>query len=229
MKTFRTLSMLITLTILFGFATISPASASGPIDLINDLIADVESMNLQQGINNSLDAKLDAALQALADMNDNNDAAATNALNAFINAVEAQRGNKITESQADILIGASQAVINAINNPLSSGCQALNLYAPSAQTHPAGWDHYFGVTLNAGEIVHVELTGTVDVVDVYNFLYIEVASITQDLYESTGPDFSFGDTETISLDFTVAADGEHFFLLGVQPTLVDASITCTAG
>jgi len=61
----------------------------------------VETFNLQQGIENSLDAKLDSALNALSDVNQNNNQAAINSLQAFINAVNAQRGSKITNEQAD--------------------------------------------------------------------------------------------------------------------------------
>lgn len=71
-------------------------------------------MKIQQGIENSLDAKLDAAQQALSDVNQNNNQAAINSLQAFISAVEAQRGNQITNQQADILIAAAQAIINSL-------------------------------------------------------------------------------------------------------------------
>ena len=63
------------------------------------------------GIENSLDAKLDSAVQALADMNDNNDVAAINSLQAFINAVQAQGGEKIPEAEADALISAAEGTI----------------------------------------------------------------------------------------------------------------------
>jgi len=79
--------------------------------LINGLINDVLLLNLQQGIANSLDAKLDAALEAVDDLNTNNDVAAINALEAFINAVQAQSGNKIPEADADALIAAAQEII----------------------------------------------------------------------------------------------------------------------
>lgn len=76
----------------------------------------VIELNLHQGIENSLDAKLKTVEQALADLNENNDVAAINALGAFINAVEAQRGNKISEEDADKLIAAVQAIIAAIES-----------------------------------------------------------------------------------------------------------------
>jgi hypothetical protein len=87
---------------------------SDPALAILDLIDKVAEMNLQQGIDNSLDAKLDAALNALDDINQNNDVAAINSLNAFINAVEAQRDQKITSAQADELIADATDIITLL-------------------------------------------------------------------------------------------------------------------
>ena len=84
------------------------------VDVV-DLAQDVIALNLQQGISNSLDAKLDAAMQALDDINESNDGAAINTLQAFINAVEAQRGNKIPEADADALIAVAQEIINLLS------------------------------------------------------------------------------------------------------------------
>ncbi len=75
------------------------------------LIDQVEALNLQQGIDNSLDAKLESALNALDDINDNNNAGAVGSLQAFMNAVEAQRGNKILDADADALIAAIEEII----------------------------------------------------------------------------------------------------------------------
>ena len=83
----------------------------GPSDEINELIATVISLDIQKGISTSLDAKLDTVLQAIDDVNQNNDIAAINSLNAFINAVEAQRDKKITDAEADDLIEAAQGII----------------------------------------------------------------------------------------------------------------------
>jgi hypothetical protein len=79
---------------------------------IQRLISLVTNLNLQHGIENSLDAKLEAAEQALNDINQNNDVAANNSLQAFINAVEAQRGKMIPEAVADLLISATQEIID---------------------------------------------------------------------------------------------------------------------
>lgn len=87
-----------------------------PEVMIQNLIDTVLSLNLQQGISNSMDAKLEAALSALDDTNSNNDVAATNSLNALINAIEAQRGGKITDEDADNLIADVQAIINALQS-----------------------------------------------------------------------------------------------------------------
>jgi hypothetical protein len=81
-----------------------------PVDAIENLAIAVFAMNLQNGIENSLDSKLDAAINALIDANVNNDGAACNSLAAFINAVEAQRDNKITSAQADQLIASAQQI-----------------------------------------------------------------------------------------------------------------------
>lgn len=56
------------------FAVLNPAEA------IEDLIEKAMNLNLQQGIENSLDAKLDAALQTLDDLKENNNVAAINTL-----------------------------------------------------------------------------------------------------------------------------------------------------
>ena len=85
-----------------------------PREATQNLINDVIALNLQQGISNSLDAKLEAVIAALEDVNSNNDVAAINSLGAFIAAVEAQSGQKITTAAADALILAAQAIIDAL-------------------------------------------------------------------------------------------------------------------
>lgn len=94
--------------------TLTP-DAVDPIAAVQDLEATVIDMNLQNGIENSLDSKLDAVLNALSDVNSNNDGAACNSLQAFINSVEAQRGNKITSAQADQLIASAQQIQALLN------------------------------------------------------------------------------------------------------------------
>ena len=85
-----------------------------PIGLLQYLAVSVIDLNLQTGIENSLDAKLSAALNAIDDLNQNNDVAAINSIGAFINAVETQRGNKILEADADVLITLAQRIIDLL-------------------------------------------------------------------------------------------------------------------
>tara|TARA_B100001123_G_scaffold213524_1_gene241118 strand:- start:11502 stop:11666 length:165 start_codon:yes stop_codon:yes gene_type:complete len=54
---------------------------------------------------------LDAAVSSL---ERGDDGAAVNQLEAFINKVEAQRGKKISDEDADTLIALAQAIIDAI-------------------------------------------------------------------------------------------------------------------
>ena len=85
-----------------------------PEELITELVNVVIELNLQHGISNALDSKLDNVLKALEDANANNDVSAINALFAFINSVEAQRGKTISDADADSLIAAAQAIIDSL-------------------------------------------------------------------------------------------------------------------
>ncbi|MFX0202117.1 MAG: hypothetical protein ACFFCW_38895 [Candidatus Hodarchaeota archaeon] len=57
--------------------------------MLQELVDTVISINLQQGVSNALDAKLDTVISALDGASENNDVAAIKSLYAFINAVEA--------------------------------------------------------------------------------------------------------------------------------------------
>ena len=59
---------------------------------------------------------LDAVVRALDDLNQNNDVAAINSLEAFINEVEAQRGKKISDAEADALIALAKQIIYQLNS-----------------------------------------------------------------------------------------------------------------
>ena len=77
-----------------------------------DIIQEVETLDLPKGIENSLVAKLNAALKAF----ENGDyGAAINILNAFINQVTAQSGKKILPEDAEQLIGSAEALIAYIS------------------------------------------------------------------------------------------------------------------
>ncbi|UCG14575.1 MAG: PKD domain-containing protein [Deltaproteobacteria bacterium] len=82
-----------------------------PGEAAHNLIFDIEASNLPQKIENSLVSKLDSAISSLDDGKEN---AAENKLNAFINQIEAQRGKKITDEEADALVSAAQRIIDNI-------------------------------------------------------------------------------------------------------------------
>ena len=87
-----------------------------PAELLAQLVQDVIDLDLDRGAENRLLAKLGSALQKLDDGNKNNDVALINSLEAFINAVEAQAGKKITETDADDLIDSAQKIIDLLNS-----------------------------------------------------------------------------------------------------------------
>jgi hypothetical protein len=84
-----------------------------PIELLDMLADDVIDLNLRRGIENSLLAKIDTAIAKLEDGNAKNDKAAVRILRAFINAVKAQKGKKIS-ANADDLIEAAQQIIDML-------------------------------------------------------------------------------------------------------------------
>lgn len=86
-----------------------------PVDAILEMSELIEAMDIHKGIYNSLLAKLDAALEKLEDDNKNNDIAAINILKAFINAVNAQHGKNILETDADVLIDTVHQIIDLLN------------------------------------------------------------------------------------------------------------------
>ncbi len=88
-----------------------------PEEALQDLITEVVNLNIYEGISSSLDAKLGTAVAALDDLNENNDVAAVNTLYAFIKYVEAQKGNQISEQDAEVLILAAQSIIDALETP----------------------------------------------------------------------------------------------------------------
>jgi len=76
---------------------------------------DIDAIDLPKGTENSLNASLDTAMKVLEDSNPKNDVAAINSLEAFINKIEAQRGKKISDGDADVLIAKAQDIIAALS------------------------------------------------------------------------------------------------------------------
>lgn len=84
---------------------------TNPSEEVTDLIEDIEAMNLYHGLENSLTKKLMNVLQSLEqELVDD----AINQLNAFIIQVEEQRGDKLTNEQADYLIAEAQSIVNSL-------------------------------------------------------------------------------------------------------------------
>ena len=79
---------------------------------IKMLMAMVDSMDMHEGLRQSLLAKLNAALAAL---ERGRVKTARNILNAFINEVKAQSGKKLTEEQADVLMDVALAVLGSLD------------------------------------------------------------------------------------------------------------------
>ncbi|MFH1724485.1 MAG: PKD domain-containing protein [Elusimicrobiota bacterium] len=73
-----------------------------------------ESPDVPAGTSTSLGSSLDNAAQSIAS---GNETAAVNKTKAFLNKVDAQRGKKLTEEQADQLTEGAQAVIDSVNAP----------------------------------------------------------------------------------------------------------------
>ena len=90
---------------------------SDPVSALASLVETVQILNLRQGIDNSLDAKLDAAINALMDQMIQNDVAAIGALEAFISATQAQSGHLIPTLDADNLIEQAEQIILLISSP----------------------------------------------------------------------------------------------------------------
>lgn len=111
-------SYAVTLMVTDDFGSTSTATATAvvqtPVQAINDLMDLVESMNLAQGISNSLDSKLENAADALEAMNAGSTNSAVSKLQAFINACEAQSGNAMTVEQANQLIAVANRIIAAL-------------------------------------------------------------------------------------------------------------------
>jgi len=73
------------------------------------LVDEVEALDLPAGIENSLVSKLENTIDSI---QKGQTKAAVNKLEAFVNEVEAQQGNKIPQGDADDLIEAAQAIID---------------------------------------------------------------------------------------------------------------------
>ena len=93
-----------------SYLTKHSAVVPAQIDLLVD---NIEVLDLPKGTENSFVSKLESAKNSLENDQEN---AAINKLEAFINQVEAQRGKKIPEEDADMLIQYATNLINSLQN-----------------------------------------------------------------------------------------------------------------
>lgn len=87
-----------------------------PEVFLADLSDLIDSLGLPNGLTSSLTAKLNNAVSVLTDSNPNNDQAAVNILGAFINQLNALRGKKVTDAEADELIAVAEQIIEFLQN-----------------------------------------------------------------------------------------------------------------
>ena len=79
-------------------------------DATTDLIDYTASLNLKKGINNALDSKLENAVDAYVGGALGSSTTVVNKLNGYINSVNAQRGKKLTNEEADKLVGDAEYI-----------------------------------------------------------------------------------------------------------------------
>jgi parallel beta-helix repeat protein len=94
-----------------GYYKLDNYPLTSPWTIVDEMIDDVQDMGLPDGTENSLISKLDNAKKSIEKGNDN---AAANQLEAFINQVEALRGKKLTDEEADSLIEMAQWLLDSI-------------------------------------------------------------------------------------------------------------------
>jgi len=86
-----------------------------PSEVVADIVEQVVDFDVNGRIEGSLIAKLQTARRALDNDRKNSRTIAVNSLDAFINAVEAQRSKKISEAEADVIIVLAQEIIAALS------------------------------------------------------------------------------------------------------------------
>jgi hypothetical protein len=92
---------------------VDPPNTQAEISALGDYL---DQLVLPDSVQNNLSSSLDAASKALEDPNPNNDVSARNTLEAFINKVEAQRGKKLSDAEADALIAMAEGIIATIED-----------------------------------------------------------------------------------------------------------------
>jgi streptogramin lyase len=92
-------------------------TVNGAVAQLTSLIAVVGSFNNPWGITNSLDTKLQHAIDALNAMKGGSASSACNSLIAFINEAQAQSGKKLAVAQANLLIESANQIRAVLGCP----------------------------------------------------------------------------------------------------------------
>lgn len=95
-----------------GQSVIDVVLPPDPIEQVQELIETIKSWNLPKGIEKRLSSQLTGALHLL---DVSNTDGAVRRLEHFVNGVEALRGNRLTDEQADCLISEAQRMIDLIH------------------------------------------------------------------------------------------------------------------
>jgi len=108
--------------------SVTAAFAPEPVTLLQlAMIPQVVNLGLPAGIESSFLTKLYTALDSV-DAGRNRSAAST--LNAFVNQIEAQRGRKVSDADADGLVSDAEATIALLRAHVSAGSQQAIEIAP---------------------------------------------------------------------------------------------------
>ena len=85
-------------------------TVKGAADQVSDLTAALNDLALPQGTVDSLRSKLDAIQKTLSSANSSERSNAKHQLDAFINSVNAQKGKKLTDAEAQQLLDAANRI-----------------------------------------------------------------------------------------------------------------------
>ena len=82
-------------------------------------------LNLHDSVSDVFEASLDESLQAMCGSNGNN-MAIIESLQNIINVVSSECGNRITRTDADVVIAAAQELIRPLRKPAEQAVQSFN-------------------------------------------------------------------------------------------------------
>jgi hypothetical protein len=162
-------------SLLYGVITSITSITASPTEAIEALIEQVEGLGIHHGIENSLISKLENAVDSL---ENGNTAGAVVKLNDFINEVKAQSGKKINETDANDLITAAQAIIDALQSSIPKGSNVQALTSSNIEPQSYGLDQNFPNPFNPTTVIRYALPEIAHVsLIVYDILGRQVAEL----------------------------------------------------